>query len=130
MELETAKLDALRGSGHLCYPYDSDEEKRQTLVAFVRDGLARHERCLYIGSPAEQAALVASLEDAGVAAARAEARGALVLATQAEAYLRAGRFDAGDALALMEELTERALTDGYAGLRGTGEPSGPLPDDL
>jgi hypothetical protein len=130
MQVATDRLSALGGAGHLCFPYESEEEKRETVVRFVRDGLLRHERCLYIGSPADQAALLAALGAAGVPAARAQERGALVFATQAETYRRAGRFDPDDALTVMEELTDRALADGYAGLRGTGEASGPVPDDL
>ncbi len=130
MDLSTAKLGALRASGHLCFPYESEDEKRTTLVAFVRDGLARRERCVYVGSLADQAELLRSLEAAGVRAARALERGALVLKTQAETYLRSGRFDPDDAIRGLEELVESALADGYAGLRGTGEASAPVSDEL
>jgi len=130
MDISTAKLGALRASGHLCFPYESEDEKRTTLVAFVRDGLARRERCVYIGALADQSELLLALEAAGVRAARALERGALVLKTQAETYLRAGRFDPEDAVRLLEELVESALADGYAGLRGTGEASAPVSDEL
>ncbi|HEY2729385.1 MAG TPA: MEDS domain-containing protein [Polyangia bacterium] len=130
MDLSTAKLGALRASGHLCFPYESEDEKRTTLVAFVRDGLARRERCVYIGTLADQSELLRSLEAAGVRVARALERGALVLKTQAETYLRSGRFDPDDAVRVLEELVETALADGYAGLRGTGEASAPVSDEL
>jgi signal transduction histidine kinase len=130
MDLSTAKLGARRASGHLCFPYESEEEKRAALVTFIREGMERHERCLYIGSHADQVDLMAALEAAGVPAERALDRGALVLATQGETYLRSGRFDPDDALCLMEGLVDRALADGFTGLRGTGEASGPVPDEL
>jgi hypothetical protein len=130
MDLSPAKLGALRASGHLCFPYESEDEKRTTLVAFVRDGLARRERCVYIGTPADQSELRQALEAAGVRAAGALERGALVLKTQAETYLRSGRFDPEDAVRVLEELVESALADGYAGLRGTGEASAPVSDEL
>src|SRR6267142_4424956 len=120
MDLSIARLGALRASDHVCFPYESDDERRTTLVGFVREGLARSERCVYIGSPADQSELMAALEAAGVHAAQARERGALVLATQAETYLRTGRFDPDDAVRVMESLVEGALADGYAGLRGTG----------
>ena len=66
MDLSLAKPGALRLSGHLCFPYESADEKRVTLVAFVAEGLARHERCLYIGAPADQTEILAALEAAGV----------------------------------------------------------------
>jgi hypothetical protein len=130
MDLSPAKLGALRASGHLCFPYESEDEKRTTLVAFVRDGLARRERCVYIGAPADQSELLRSLETAGVGVAPALERGALVLKTQAETYLRTGRFDPDDAIRVLEELVESAVADGYAGLRGTGEASAPVSDEL
>jgi signal transduction histidine kinase len=130
MDHSPATLAGLRASGHLCFPYESEDERRRVLIAFVREGLARHERCVYIGLPDDQSAFVAALRDAGVPALRALERGELVLATQAETYLRSGAFDPDDALALMTELTDRALADGFAGLRATGEASGPLPDEL
>ena len=128
MEAPTPRLGALRSSGHLCFPYESDAEKSATLVEFIREGLARHERCLFIGTPADQESLLASLTPVG--GERALERGSLVLATQGETYLRTGRFDVEDALSLMEGLVDRALADGFGGLRATGEASGPVSDEL
>jgi hypothetical protein len=130
MDLPTPKLEALSTGGHLCFPYESAGEKRLTVVTFIRGGLARRERCLYIGAPAEQADLMAALASAGVEAERELARGSLVLATTRDTYLRTGRFDGDDALAVMEGLVDRALADGFAGLRATGEASGPVPDEI
>ena len=130
MDHHTTALGGLRASGHLCFPYESEDERRRTLVAFVREGLTRRERCLYIGGEDDQRDFVAALEASGIAAALEVERGALVLATQAETYLRSGGFDPDDALALMEGLTDGALADGFAGLRATGESSRPIPDAL
>jgi signal transduction histidine kinase len=130
MDLSNATLGGLRASGHLCFPYESEDERRRTLVAFVREGLMRHERCVCIGTAPDHEDLALALEAAGVGVAREVGRGALVLATHAETYWRTGAFDPEDALALMEELTDRALADGFVGLRATGEASRPTPDDL
>jgi signal transduction histidine kinase len=130
MDVSNATLGGLRASGHLCFPYESVEERRRTLVAFIREGLMRHERCVYIAAPAEQEAFALALAEADVPAESALERGALIFSTQEETYLRSGRFDPEDSLALMEELTDRALADGFAGLRATGEASGPIPDEL
>jgi hypothetical protein len=130
MESRVAGLGALRPGDHICFPYEDEQDKWRTLVAFVRDGFVRHERCLYIGTPADQNALLGALEAAGVRAHREVERGALVLATQGETYLRTGRFDTDDMLDLIDSLIDRALADGYRGLRGTGEGSKPPPDEL
>jgi hypothetical protein len=130
MNLSGSGLGALQPGDHLCFPYDDEDEKRSTLLSFVREGLARGERCLFIGTPAEQTDLLAALDAAGVAAEAELARGALVVATHRETYLRTGLFDADDTLALIDGLIDRALADGFAGLRATGGTSSPVPDDV
>jgi hypothetical protein len=123
-------LDALRAGDHLCFPYETEDDKRSASIAFIRDGLGRHERCLYIGAPDDQRQLIGALEAAGVPATRALGEGALVVATQAEVYLRTGTFDPQDTLEFIDGLIDGALADGFSGLRGTGEASGPVPDEL
>src|SRR5271154_1982608 len=102
MSLTSSPLGALRAGDHLCFPYESADEKRSTLVTFLAEALGRNERCLHIATPDEHADLAAALEAAGVPVARAVARGAIVFAGTAEVYLRTGRFDADDALAAFD----------------------------
>ena len=71
MEPATAPLAGLRASGHLCFPYESEDERRRVLVAFVREGLERRDRCVYIGLPDEQSDFLDALGDAGVDTQRA-----------------------------------------------------------
>jgi hypothetical protein len=130
MDAHVAGLGALRPGDHACFGYEDEREKWSTLAAFVADGLARQERCLYIGSPTDQNGLASVLLAHGVDAQREVARGALVLASQGETYLRTGRFDVEDMLDLIDNLIERALADGFRGLRGTGEGSKNLPEEL
>jgi hypothetical protein len=130
MDAHLVGLGAFRPGDHACFPYEDERDKWPTLAAFIADGLLRNERCLYIGSPADQTGFVAALSEAGVDAQREIARGALVLATQGETYFRTGRFDADDMLDLLDTLVDRALADGYRGLRGTGEGAKALPDEL
>ena len=40
------QLDELQPGDHLCMLYDSDAERTDAAVQFLRDGLARGERCL------------------------------------------------------------------------------------
>ena len=41
------QLAELRPGNHLCMLFDSDAERLGALVPYLRDGLARGERCLY-----------------------------------------------------------------------------------
>jgi signal transduction histidine kinase len=130
MSLTSSPLGAARAGDHLCYLYEGEDEKRRTLVSFIREALARQERCLYVADPRDHADLVVALEGAGVAARRAVERGALVFATTTDVYLRTGRFDADDALAALDGFVDGALADGFAGLCATGESARPVPDEL
>jgi hypothetical protein len=114
--------------GHFCLPYDSAEEDRTAVVGFLRDGLAREQRCMVVGTDDEHERLMHALVAAGVSATRARERGALVLASRAQTYHRTGRFDAHDMLALLDELISGALRDGFTGFRGTSQLAGPVPE--
>ncbi|HVX95675.1 MAG TPA: MEDS domain-containing protein [Polyangia bacterium] len=120
----------LKACSHLCCLFHSIDEKHRTVAAFVAEGLERSERCVLIASPAEQRELHAALEAAGVSVESARGRGALVLATDAETYLRMGRFDPEDSLSLMEGFVDGAVADGFRGVRVSGDGSSPLPDHV
>jgi signal transduction histidine kinase len=130
MNLHDPGLGSSGAGDHLCFLYESEDEKQSTLVTFVREGLARHERCLLIGSPDDHAEIVGTLVAAGLPVVRAVERGALVLATQDETYGRTGRFDPDDMLAFLDERIDEALADGFVGLRATGEASTTIADEL
>jgi signal transduction histidine kinase len=130
MNLATSRFGGLGPVAHVCFPYESEAERLTAVVQFVREGLSGNERCLFIGSSAEHEELLGALRAEGVSVDRAVARRALVLATQRETYLRTGRFDADDSLAMLDEHLEAARADGFVGFRGTGEASGTVPDEL
>ena len=119
----TRDLGSLRHGDHLCLPYDHVDEKTDAVIPFIADGLGRGERCVYIADPDQREALLGALSNAGVNASRALDRGSLWLRTPQETYLRSGKFDPDDMLALLDELITGAQTDGFVGLRGSGEAS-------
>jgi signal transduction histidine kinase len=114
-------LGSLRHGDHLCLPYDDSDERNQVIVPFIGEGLARGERCVYVLEADQHPQLLSLLAQGGVNAGRAVARGALWLRTPAEMYFRTGKFDPDDTLALVDELIEGALADGFSGVRGSGE---------
>jgi hypothetical protein len=109
---------------HVCLPYESEQEDRAAVVAFVREGLEREQRCMYVGARREHGEIVAALSAAGVPVARAVERGALVMAGLRETYLRTGRFDAEDMLGFVDEQITAALAGGFTGFRGTTDIGG------
>jgi hypothetical protein len=116
--------NAYRQGDHICSIYETEEEQLATAAAFLSDGIARGERCLYVGANRE--ALLrfrAALDATGRDAARLLERGALIELTHAEAHLIDARFDCERMLTMLEEAVEKALNEGFSGLRACGDMS-------
>ena len=83
------------------------------MAPFIRDGLERGERAFHIVDPAQRADYVRRLEDEGIAAATAEARGQFELRTWDETFFRTGRFDQDAMLALLDDALKGTTTKGF-----------------
>lgn len=105
-------IAAARSHDHLCLLHKDEAERVGALVPFFRHGLARGERCVYIGdAPPNVAGFEALITD-----------GLSVLGT-GDAYLKDGRFDLERMLGLFRELADPAGRDRPATLRVAGEAS-------
>lgn len=106
---------------HVAFLYETEEHHRAVVSAFVRQGIERGARVVYIacGRPAEAA--LADLCAAGLPVEPCLAQGQLAIVDTGEAYLRDGTFDPEATLALLRQEIARALQEGYTGLYVTGE---------
>jgi hypothetical protein len=106
---------------HMCSFYGSRDDLVAALVPYFSAGLRSNERCIWVtAAPLDTAAAAQALERAGVDMRGALQKGALEIRDGAATY---GEPEAlqGKALAdawLREE--QRALRDGYSGLRLSG----------
>jgi len=114
-------LARLSPGDHLCIIYATEEEHRHILSQFVRHGLERGEKVLYIVDAHTARQLRQHLR--GVDAKEAERRGQLAFMTQAETYTSEGAFDPQRMISLLSRETDRAQAEGYPALRVTGEMS-------
>lgn len=73
-ELER-QLASLKQGDHICPIYESMAEQMASAVPFLKDGLVRGERCLYVADDHTAAQIVQALEAAGVDVAHTRARG-------------------------------------------------------
>lgn len=106
---------------HYCGIYRTDEDHRALIVDYVREGVQRHEKMIYLVNIQSAEQLCATLVAAGIDAESLVSRGQLVIMTAKEAYLKDGEFDPDKMIALLDEETTLALEQGYAALRVTGE---------
>jgi ABC-type transporter Mla MlaB component len=122
-------LESVAGLGvhdHVCWTFDDDEEFRSAALQWLEDGLRLGQRLLYVGA-SEVETLRADLEGLEDAEALI-ASGALLLVSLPAMADRSGRHDSAAWMAFYTAATDRAVADGYAGLRVAAEIS-PLVGD-
>jgi len=114
-------MRALKHGDHLCGYYASRLEQLPIVAAYIKDGLARGERCLYLVDDSVVHEVTHALVAANVAVTRERRRGALVLLAAEDVYLEHGAFDCEAMLQLLNDAIEQALHDEFTGLRVAGE---------
>ena len=117
-------LKAVEGLGfhdHLCLIYETPEEQFAAVVPFVRVGLERRERCVYVADDNTSGEVLERMESGGVDIKAALASGALSVISKKEAYLKQGYFDPDWMIGFLKDAADSAKADGYTGLRVTGE---------
>lgn len=112
--------NALTDGGHACCFYDTDEEHREYLVAFVRDAVAAGHKVVCVADAGSTRRILADHTRGGAGKAAVE-RGQLVVVGSEDAYLAGGFFDPDRMLDWWPQQMERAVADGYPGLRVTGD---------
>ena len=117
-------MKAVEGLGfhdHLCLIYETSEEQFAAIVPFVRVGLERGEKCVYVADDNTSAEVIAHLERGGVDVKGALTTGALSVITKKDAYLKQGYFDPDWMIRFLKDSTDNAKAQGFKGLRVTGE---------
>ena len=111
-------IDALDTCEHIALFYTSREERFATVAPFVRQGIARGERVMYVLDELTSVEILAELRGGTVDVDAAVESGQLTFHTLEETYLEPGRFDADHMLTVYADAIEEAKAD-YPGLRVT-----------
>jgi signal transduction histidine kinase len=119
-ELER-QLASLNQGDHLCPIFESVAERLAVIVPFIKDGLARRERCVHVADDPTAAEVIEALSAAGIDVACQRERGALRFLTKAESYLLSLEFDPAVMFGFLRQEETHALAEGYSGLRVAGE---------
>ena len=114
-------VDDLTIGDNACFIYGSDEEHAAVVIPFVRVGLEKHERVLYIHDERSRDSLIDLFTANGIDADRAVARGQLVLFHAKQVFVRGGDLSLDRLLDQFHATTAMALADGFVGLRVTSE---------
>ena len=116
-----AALEQIGPHDHLCSIYESQQEQFAVAIPFIRIGLERNEKCLYIADDGTIEDVREAIRAEGVDVDRAIASHALVLATTEHTHLKHGSFDPDWMSAFWEQTTDSAMKEGFSALRATAE---------
>ncbi len=116
-------VGALKFGDHICWIFKTDQEFTAMLKAFLDKGLKSGEKVLYIASSHGVEGVVSLLRGELLNADVLMKKGELEVIDSGESYTRDGLFDPDAMISLLQGELERALKDGYTGLRVTGDMS-------
>ena len=108
---------------HVCLLYANREEQLAAATEYIRGGLERGERCLYIVGEHTPDEFREGLRGAGIDVEAEEARGALVLITKHEGHLKGGFFSPDKMISMLHAAVKDALDSGFQGLCAAGDMS-------
>ncbi|MFC7138392.1 MEDS domain-containing protein [Halosimplex aquaticum] len=114
---------------HFALVYEGEEEQYAAAVPFLRQGLERGEKCMYVADEHSLETIEAAMRERGIDVDAAVASGALVFETVQNTYLEGGSFDADSMEALYEDAI-RAATAEHEGLRVVAETDWILEGDV
>lgn len=105
----------------MCTLYTSPEEQLAAATEYIRQGLERGERCLYVCCEHDVPTFREALRAAGIAVDLEEERGALVILTKHDGHLKGGAFDPDRMITMLHAAVKDALDAGFNGLCAAGD---------
>jgi hypothetical protein len=119
--LPNAQVARCANHHHLAMIYDNPEEQLDFVVPFLRLGLERGEKSVYIYDDNTAETVIGAMERHGIDVGAATASGALSIITKTHAYLKNGDFDPDWMIEFLAQAVEDAKREGYPAVRASGE---------
>ena len=98
---------------HVCAFFHSADEEYQVLLPFIKEGFERGEKAFHIVDPELRVEHTRRLASVGIDVEAAEKTGQFQLRNWEDAYLRDGHFDQDRMLALIEEVLDGGIQQGF-----------------
>jgi len=106
---------------HLCLIYETQEEQFSAILPFMKIGLERGEKCVYLVDDNTAAMVIDGMKAAGMDAEAAVESGMLTIASKQDVYLKQGFFDPDWMIGFLKRATDEARAAGFSALRIAGE---------
>ncbi len=119
--LQHPQLASCTPHDHLALIYDHQDEQLDIVIPFLRLGLERGEKCVYIHDDNSAATVIAAMEHHGIDVQAATASRALVIITKNDAYLKNGDFDPDWMIGFLIQAVKDAKAQGFRAVRASGE---------
>ncbi len=104
---------ALGRSRHVCAFFHSKDEEYRVLLPFIKEGFEQGDKAFHIVKESHRPEHFRRLENAGIDVDEAETKGQLEVRRWEDAYLQDGHFDQNRMLALIEEVLQGGIADGW-----------------
>ncbi len=120
-DLINNEIQRLKIHDHVCFLYESPQEWKTCISAFLKAGLEQGEKCCYIYDTHHARDVRAALKAEGVDTAAAESSGKLMIIHGHNVYMKDGAFNPDRVISFLISETEKAIAAGFTALRITGE---------
>ena len=114
-------IDEHEDNDHFALIYENQAKQFETAIPFIREGLERGERCVYVADDNTVDEVLDAMRARGIDIDTALDSGALSVHTEEETYRRTGEVDCDAMLEFWNETLAEATTDEYTGLRAAAE---------
>jgi two-component sensor histidine kinase len=113
--------EALGVHDHLCLIYETQKEQFSAILPFIRTGLMRGDKCVYIADDNTASQVMEAMISDGIDVDKMQQKGSLVILNKQDAYLKQGSFDPDWMIDFLKDATDSATKDGFSALRVMGE---------
>lgn len=120
-ELPNPEAATCKNHDHFAIIYDNPAEQLDFVIPFLRLGMERGEKAVFIYDDNSAETVVAAMEGHGIDVGAAAASGALSILTKKHAYLKNGEFDPDWMIDFLGQAVENAKKEGFSAVRASGE---------
>lgn len=113
-------LNKLETRDHVCLVYGTEKEWKETVPVFIEAGINRGEKCVYICNTHHPDFVRNSISERGMDVDLLESSGRLVIYVFQD-FLKNLELDVYDMINFLYRLTQKAIAEGYIGMRLTLE---------
>jgi hypothetical protein len=98
---------------HACAFFQTQDQEDSVVIPFIKEGMDRGERAIYVSYPLMRARFLKNLSQAGIDVKTVERRGQLEVKRSEEMYFRDGRFYQDGAIAFLQDRLSKGPEQGF-----------------